>query len=75
LVDNVNILPEIQHQVVLRAQLALGPCTSSSSERREVVSYIRACGVVRFVFSRHYDAHLNHHFWACDRAELIGSYD
>jgi hypothetical protein len=73
LADNDNILPEIQRQVVLRAQLALGPCTSRSVEHREVVTYIRAFGVVRFTFSRRYDVPLHHYFWACDRAELVGS--
>jgi hypothetical protein len=73
LADNVNILPEIHRQAILRAQLALGPCTSRSIERREVVTYIRAFGVVRFTFSRRYDVPFHHYFWACDRAELVGS--
>lgn len=71
--DGDNILRDIQGQVVLRAQLTLGPCTSRSVEHREVVTYIRAFGVVRFTFSRRYDVPLHHYFWECDRAELVSA--
>ena len=69
--DSENILPQIQNRVVLQAQLALGPCTSRSIERREVVLNVRAFGVVRLTFSRRYDLPLNHYFWGCDRAERV----